>query len=88
MSLGKCNEPANATEKQGYSANFKFRMKFLAHAQTFDRGGEASEVAGVGGKMRDPGNEVVLRLANVAMLNGQCHAIWQLYKKPESVVES
>ena len=32
-------------EKQGHSANFNsssesFRMKFLAHAQTFDRGGE------------------------------------------------
>ena len=33
------HEPANATEKQGYSA--KFRMKFLAHAQTFDHGGVA-----------------------------------------------
>ena len=32
------NQPTPQKNKD-YSANFKFRMKFLAHAQTFDRGG-------------------------------------------------
>ena len=33
------NQPTPQKNKDIQQTNFKFRMKFLAHAQTFDRGG-------------------------------------------------